>query len=82
MMPYGMGGWGFGGIGMLAGAIFWIAILVLIVWVVTRLVSSQAPAHHTPSLPAAPSALEVIKVRYAKGEITKAEFDQMKQDLS
>ena len=69
--------------GMVVGAIFWIAILVLIVWAITRLVTPHThtyPASPTP--PPASSALEVLKVRYAKGEITKDEFDQMKKDLS
>ena len=28
------------------------------------------------------TALEILKKRYAKGEITKEEFDQMKKDIS
>lgn len=85
MMSYGMGGWGFGGIHMLVGAIVWIAILVFVVWVVVRLVSPQTHIFQTPSshtAPPASSALDILKIRYARGEITKADYDQMKQDLS
>jgi uncharacterized membrane protein len=30
----------------------------------------------------AQSALEILKKRYAKGEITKEEFDRMKKDVA
>jgi putative membrane protein len=30
----------------------------------------------------AESALEILKKRYAKGEITKEEFDRMKKDIA
>ena len=28
------------------------------------------------------SAMDILKIRYAKGEITKEEYDKMKQDIS
>ena len=36
----------------------------------------------TPEQPAAPSTLEILKMRYAKGEITQDQFLKMKSDLS
>jgi putative membrane protein len=73
-------GWGwwmvFGGIWML---LFWIAIIWLVVWAVRSLVRHREPKggaseKHDP--------LDIAKERYAKGQISKEEFDQIKKDLS
>jgi len=75
-------GWGYGGYGgwiMLIGmAIFW----GLIIWGIVALVrrsggwgSSGADHQHSES------ALEVLKKRYARGEINKQEFEEKKKDL-
>ena len=57
--------------------VFWGAIIALIVWAVIRLSRRKDTAPGSKV-----SALDAAKERYAKGEITKAEFDQIKKDLS
>jgi putative membrane protein len=73
-----MNGFGYGGI---FSIIFWIVMIGLGVWLISSLVSrphSQPPAN----LPPAESALDILKKRYARGEITKEQFDEMHRDLS
>jgi len=55
------------------------AIIALVVWSVRK---NEKPSAETSVAPAPGSALEIIKARYAKGEITKEQFDAMKQDLA
>lgn len=72
-MPAGMGWWmAFGGVWMV---IFWGGLIALIVWGITRLTRRNgSSSKHNP--------LNVAKERYAKGEISKEEFQQIKKDLS
>ncbi len=67
----GWGSWGF-------GWFIWIIILVIIIWGVIKIVSSTSnkPQHHSGD-----DALEILKKRYARGEITKEQYDQMRKDL-
>jgi putative membrane protein len=72
-MPIGMGWWmAFGGLWML---VFWGALIALIVWGITK-VSGRGET----TLKRDP--LDVAKERYAKGEISREEFEQLKKDLS
>ena len=71
---YGMG-W-FGSIIMIA---FWIAVIVGIVLLIRWLIiSTKTTSHGTSS---GESALEILKKRYARGEIDKQEFEEKKRDL-
>jgi putative membrane protein len=73
-MHEGMGWWMvFGGIWMI---IFWGAIIALIVWGIRRL------TRHGGGSVNKGTPVEIAKERYAKGEITKAQYEQIKKDLS
>jgi putative membrane protein len=87
-MPW-MHGFGFGWGGMIFGGLltllFWGVIIVLIVFAVralSRSGSSQAtPPAGSPGQ-ARDQALEILRERYARGEISKDEFNSMRQDLT
>jgi putative membrane protein len=77
MMGYDGTGWG-GGLWMLAGLLLVIGVIVLVVWLVTRSsraggTPTQGSARTTPS--------EILAERFARGEITEAEFEQAKKAL-
>jgi putative membrane protein len=73
MMGGGYGGGWFGGIFMI---VFWIVVIVGIVFLIRWLVQSTRGGAGS-----AESALEILKRRYANGEINKKEFEQKKKDL-
>ncbi len=62
----------FGGLWML---IFWGGLIALIVWGIVKLSrrNGSAPKH---------DPLDTAKERYARGDISKEEFEQIKKDLA
>ena len=67
------------GFGMLGGMfLFWIVLIVLSVLLARGLFHSNQPAggSHAPL-----SAREILEQRYARGEITQEQFQQMQKDL-
>ena len=67
MYPYG-GGW-------FMMALWWIIIIAVVVIVVKWLSQQKG------QLPKEDSALEVLRKRYARGEISKEEFEEKKKYL-
>ena len=68
-------GMGFGGFFMV---LFWIIILAAAVMFVKWMVGGSARTN----APRDKSALDILKERYARGEIGKDEFEQKKHDLA
>ncbi len=75
---------GFGGGGMFIGGLLMIAFWVLVigggVWLVVTLArgSQNTPGAQVTSQ----TPLDILEARYAKGEISKEQFEQMKRDLA
>jgi putative membrane protein len=74
--PWMMGGYGMGWFGGIFMVIVWIVVIVGIVFLIRWLVQSTRGGAGS-----AESAMEVLKRRYAAGEINKKEFEQKKKDL-
>ena len=75
MMGYGMMG-GFGLIGLLINIAIIVGIIVLSVWAVKRF--SNGSTQHSVSQ----SPREILQSRYARGELTREQYQQMLNDLS
>lgn len=77
----GMMHWGYGGMmgwfGHISMIIFWVVMIALTVFIIRWVVRTN---RHEPS-GGGESALDILKKRYAKGEITKTEFEEMKKDI-
>ena len=54
--------------------IFWIVLVVLVIWIVQGSMGNNNSA-------SGDSALEILKKRYAKGEIDKDEFERKRKEL-
>ncbi|MHB8138901.1 MAG: SHOCT domain-containing protein [Smithellaceae bacterium] len=77
----GPGGWGHmmhSGFGC-GGMFMWIIFLIVIGLLIYFFVQSQKTKGQTPT--ESESHMDILKKRYAKGEINKEEFDRMKHDL-
>ena len=79
--PHGPGGWGpmmHYGFGY-GGMFMWIIFLIVIGLLIYFIVQAQKTKGQTPTQNESP--LDILKMRYAKGEITREEYERMKKDL-
>jgi putative membrane protein len=59
--------------------IFWLILLGVIIWAVVTIINKSQNAAR--NVQPGESALGILKKRFAKGEINKEQFDQMKTVL-
>ena len=68
-------GMGFGGIGVI------ILLIIGGTWLVKSLFNSNPSNLSGPAAPRQSSALDILDQRYAHGEISREEYETIKQDL-
>lgn len=73
----GMGSYGLLGFGMGFGFLFMILFWGVIIWLIVTLVNATAKKEDVTEKP-----LDILKKRFAKGEINKKQFEEMKKELT
>jgi len=79
MGPGMMCNWGMGWFGMIFMIIFWVLVIVGLVFLIKWLI--QTPSGGKTAGRTGLTAIEILKERYARGEIDKNEFESKKKDL-
>lgn len=76
-MGFGMG---FGGLGILLMVLFWVGLIALSTWVVKSIFQGTGNTRNENG-GSQPKAKEILDKRYARGEITREQYELMKQDI-
>jgi putative membrane protein len=66
-------GWGWIGLGLVHMLLFWGLVIVALVALVKWLGGDASSSAQRP--------IDILKVRYAKGELTREQFEQLKREL-
>jgi putative membrane protein len=82
------GNWGnfgtWGWVAMILQMVFWLGliagIVLLVLWAIRG--SGRTPAAMSSHVASSqPSAVDILKARYARGEITREQYEIMRQDI-
>ena len=65
---------GFGWVMVALMVIFWGVIIALAIWGIKRLSKNSSGSNS--------NAFDIVRERYARGEINKEQFEELKKDLS
>jgi len=72
---FGMGGYGMMGFGMGFGFLFMLLFLGFIIWLIVTLINANQSKENRSD------SLTILKRRYASGEISKKQYEEMKKEL-
>jgi putative membrane protein len=81
MGPGMMGGYGMGWFGTIFMLIFWVLVIVGLIFLIKWLIQTTKRGPEV-MYSSSSRALDILKERYAKGEIDKEEFEEKKRDLT
>jgi len=79
-MAYHGVGWG-DGIWMAGGLLLLVALIVAVVWAANAFSRSYRGDRDSVRDPSRPTATEILRERFARGEITEEQFEQAKKVL-
>lgn len=80
-MMWGLGWNGMGTLWMIVGSLFWFAVLGVLIWALVRWLGGRTQAPTPPLAKNGQSALDILRERYARGEIDATMFEQMRERL-
>ena len=79
--PGDLGVWGW--VGLILNLVFWVALIagliLLVVWTIRR---ARVPVTTGPYASGQPTAKEILQAKYARGEISREQYQLMKQDIA
>jgi putative membrane protein len=75
-----MGGWGMGGFGMIFMLIFWVLVIVGVIFLIRWLAQNTGKKGHS-STGTGSQAMDILKERYVRGDITRDQFETMKKEI-
>lgn len=74
------------GFGIVYMLVFWVVVIGLAIWLLSRLFpygADDAASHSdTRDQDRPESPLDILKRRYARGEVSRDEYEKMRDDLS
>jgi putative membrane protein len=80
-MMWGYNGFGFGGGGMGIGMLLFWGLIVVVVVMLVRGWSQTSRSGVGEIRPVERTAMDILRERYARGEIDKSEFEEKRNDL-